>query len=162
MRGGLRALSVEVTSKGFSFAVLEGTERLVDWGGHEVRGEIPAFLAKLGKVIDRYRPDVVVLEEPAGSRRGEKVRERLVWVEQYACDIGLSCRSVGRGVLLSYAPGAERRKHELAVTVARQFPELAGRLPRPRKPWQSEARAMATFVAVARACVALNGSDHAR
>src|SRR5690606_21024759 len=90
MRGGVRVLSVEVTGKGFSFAVLESTERLIDWGGREVRGDVSVFLEKLGRLIDRYRPDVIVLEEPAGSRKGARARERIVWAEQYAADEGLT------------------------------------------------------------------------
>lgn len=155
MRRGLRVLSVEVTGKGFSFAVLEGTERLVDWGGREVAGDVSLFIGKLGKLIDRYRPDTLVLEEPAGSRKGTHVRERIVWADQYAADIGLARRAMRRDSPLLYFSETRLSKHELAVEVARQFPELAPRVPKPRKPWQSEARSIPVFVAVARGCAAV-------
>lgn len=155
-------LGVEVTSKGFSFAVLEGGgERLIDWGGREVKGsDIPVFLGKLGRVVDRYRPDLMALEEPAGSRRQERVRERLVWAEQYGVDHGVRCRAITQEKLLAYLPAQEKPgvhnscKQLLAETVARAFPEMARSLPRPRRTWESEARSMAVFVAIARACVA--------
>ena len=162
MAGGVRVLGLEVTSKGFSFAVLEGGgERLIDCGGREVKGhDIPAFLAKLGRVIDRYRPDLIALEEPAGSRRQERVRDRLVWAEQYAADRGVQCRAITHERLLAYLPSKEAlRDHPsckqlLAETVALQFPEMARCLPKPRRTWESEARSMAVFIAIARACVA--------
>jgi hypothetical protein len=153
---GVRVLSVEVTSKGFAFAVLEGPERLVDWGGRDVHGDVSVFLKRLGGVVERYRPDTFVLEEPAGSRKGPRARDKLAWAEQYAVDCGLKTRAVGRRELAAYAPGAGCHKHDLAIAVARQFSELASNVPGPRKPWESETRAIAVFVAVARGCTAMS------
>lgn len=163
MAGGLRVLGLEVTSKGFSFAVLEGGgECLIDWGGREVKGaDIAVFLQKLGRVIDRYRPDLVAMEEPAGSRKGQRAKDRLVWAEQYTVDRGIRCRILINERLVEYEPsgsdepGKEVCKQHLAEIVARQFSELERRLPKPRKTWQSEARSMAVFIAIARACVAV-------
>jgi hypothetical protein len=47
-------------------------------------------------------------------------------------------------------------KYEIAVAVARLFPELTSRLPRQRKPWMSEDKRMSIFDAVSFALVALS------
>ncbi len=36
----MRVVSIELAATGFAFAVLEGPERLIDWGGREVQGDV--------------------------------------------------------------------------------------------------------------------------
>lgn len=151
----VRALSVEVTAKGFAFGVLEGAERLVEWGGREVQGDVSVFINRLGKVIERYRPDVLVLEDPAGSRKASRSRERLAWAEELAHKRGICCRPIPREAFVRVTRNYGPTKHDLAIGIARLFPELEPHLPRPRKPWESESRAVAVFVAVARGCEAI-------
>ena len=145
-RGVLRVLSIEVTHRGFAFVVLEGSERLIDWGARDIEGDTSDFLSALGGVIDRYRPDVLVLEEPAHSRKRQEARSWLAWSEQLAFDRGL------RSVPL---PPLARSKDEVAEEMARLFPELEPHLPKPRKRWNGEARGIAKFVALERALRAI-------
>lgn len=155
--GGLgRLVSIETTSKGFAFGVLEGPERLIDWGSRRVKGDVSIFLAKLGRVIERYRPDGIVLEEPAGSRKGLRARTWLAWAEQSAVDRGLTAYPIERQILVAASKSYGSTKHELACAIAETFPELELHLPNRRKPWESEPRALAMFVAVARAGVAFD------
>jgi len=155
MRGGVRVLSIELTRRGFAFAVLESSENLIEWGGRRVSGDVSVFLAKVKRLVALYRPDVLVVEEPAGSRRSAPGQERLAWGEQYAADHGIAHRSVGQRDLAKGFPGTNGRRHPVAVQVSRLFPELARRLPPPRRPWQSEALVMGIFLAVARGHAAL-------
>lgn len=155
MRGGVRVLSIELTRRGFAFAVLEGSEDLIEWGGRRVVGDVSLFLGRLQQLVASYRPDALVLEEPAGSRRDERGREWLAWGEQFAADHELDHRVVGRTDLALHFPQTGGRRHPLAVQVGRLFPELAHRLPSPRRPWQSESPTMGVFIAVARGCAAL-------
>lgn len=155
--GGLgRLVSIETTSKGFAFGVLEGPERLIDWGSRRVKGDVSTFLSKLGRVVDRYRPDGIVLEEPAGSRKGLRARSWLAWAEQLAVDRGLKAYPIERQILVSTVKIYGSTKHELACAIAEAFPELELHLPDRRKPWESEPRALAMFVAVARAGIAFD------
>lgn len=155
MRGGVRVLSTELTCRGFAFAVLEGTENLVEWGGRRVSGDVSVFLGKLQVLIASYRPDALVFEEPAGSRRDSHGKEWLAWGEQYAADHDLGHYAVGRAELAAQFSETCGRRYPVAMQVGRLFPELAHQLPAPRRPWQSEAPALSTFIAVARGYAAL-------
>ena len=96
MRELTRILAIELTSKGFAFAVLEGPDRLSDWGGRQVDGDVSIFLVRLGHLFDRYQPNLLVLEEPAGSRRGHRGREWLAWAEELASEreLGFEARPI--------------------------------------------------------------------
>ena len=141
MPGVLRVLSIEVTHRGFAFVVLEGPERLIDWNARDIEGNTSSFLFALDGVIDRYRPDVLVLEEPAGSRKRKEAKRWLAWSEQLADERSL------RSLAL---PALGRSKDQIAEELASLFPELAPRLPKPRKPWNGEVRGIAKFVALER------------
>lgn len=146
MGGAVRVLALEIAYRGFSFAVLEGSERLIDWGVKAFVGDTSVFLAKLSQVIDRYRPDVLVLEEPAGSRKGSRAKEHMAWAEQLA---------VERVLRVVAIPRCAVTKDDRATETARLFPELAPKLPPRRKRWESESRGIAQFVAVDRGLEAL-------
>ena len=161
MRGELRAIAIEITGRGFAFAVLEGPERLVDWGGREVKGDVSLFLAKLERLIERYRPDLLVLEEPAGSRRGGRAKEWLAWAEELAAKREVRSVAVSRDQLGARYAALGASKHEIATGIALQFPELAPYLPKPRRPWQSEPASLGVFIAVARGLSVLRRGDRA-
>ncbi len=136
-----RVLSVEVTYRGVSFAVLEGPERLIDRGSRLVSGDVSAYLAKLKVLLDHYRPDLVALEDPACSRKRTEVCARLAWTEQFVRDRGLEALALFR---------SRTEKYDQALAVTRLFPELSRKLPARPRLWESEPRAFATFVAVYR------------
>lgn len=154
-RGGLRALSIELTARGFGFAILEGSERLVDWGNPRLRGDTSVLLKRIARLVERYRVDVLVLEEPASSRRGRRGREWLVWAEQYAVDHGLKAIPMEADELLQHFAPATTSKHAIAVATAMLFPELTAKLPKAPKPWEGEPLVLGVFIAVARAWAAL-------
>src|SRR5207249_4491100 len=57
-----RVLAVDPTSRGFGFAVLEGPDRLLDWGLVHARTDKRArTLEAVADLLERYRPDVLVL-----------------------------------------------------------------------------------------------------
>jgi hypothetical protein len=56
-------------------------------------------------------------------------------------------------VKVYFAQSGRRNKYDIALAVAKCFPELAWQLPKRRKSWQSEAAAQVVFDAVAIAVV---------
>jgi len=73
-------LAIDPFSRGVGFAVLEGRDRLVDWGMRTTGSADNAKSAHvIGKLIDRFRPDILALEDwdSAGSRRCERVQSLL-------------------------------------------------------------------------------------
>ena len=151
MRGVTRYLGIETTSTGFCFAVLNDTERLIDWGCREVEGDTSFFLRKLGKVIDTYRPDVLVVEDPAESLKGDKVKDWLAWAEEYAHKRKIKSVAVSREMFQALTASYGSSKRERAKRLGRLFPELEKLVPPRRKTWKSEKRRMGIFVALERA-----------
>jgi hypothetical protein len=45
----------------------------------------------------------------------------------------------------AFSESGASTKHEIAITIAKRFPELAPRVPRFRKPWMSEDYRMSIF-----------------
>src|SRR5882672_12451344 len=71
-------LAIDPSTRGFGFAVLEGPNRLIDWGVKETKKDKSARTLKLiDDLIDVYQPSVIVVEDYAGkgSRRCQRVGE---------------------------------------------------------------------------------------
>ena len=147
----MRVLALEVTSTTLSYAVLEGEEHLVEWGGHAISGGIAAFLPKLKREVERYRPDVLVVEDAALSRKGKRVTARLAWAEEWAAEAGVACCATPADSYRAYARTFGPTKSDLAGAVARLFPELGTRVPRRSRIWHSEPKRLGVYVAVVRA-----------
>src|SRR6266705_6941105 len=74
----IRVLAIDPSTRGFGFAVLEGPNRLIDWGVKETKKNKSAKSLKLiDELIDRYQPNVIVVEDYAGkgSRRCRRIQE---------------------------------------------------------------------------------------
>lgn len=139
-----RALAIDPSTRGFGFAVLEGQDRLVDWGTRSARsGERSKnrqCLEKVEELIDDYRPGVLVVEKCAsGSRRCARVRRLIDSIARLAVERQIRARRISRRqVQAAFAESGAPTKHEIATAIARRFPELAPHLPSPRKAWMSE------------------------
>ena len=75
-----RVLAVDPYSRGVGFVVLEGHELLIDWGLRSTGKADNAKAARvIDKLIDRFRPDVLALEDwdSDGSRRCKRVETLL-------------------------------------------------------------------------------------
>src|SRR5579862_4800711 len=71
-----RVLAIDPFSRGVGFAVLEGSEALIDWGLKTTgRADNAKAVRAIETLIDRFQPDVLALEnwESAGSRRCRRV-----------------------------------------------------------------------------------------
>src|SRR5207237_8486309 len=76
----IRVLAIDPSTRGFGFSVLEGPDRLIDWGVKETKKNKSARTLKLIEdLIDRYQPSAIVVEDYAGkgSRRCRRI-ERLI------------------------------------------------------------------------------------
>ena len=100
--------------------------------------------------VERYRPDILILEDAAGSRKGDRVQTHLSWSEQWATDQDLNWRSISRETLHDYSAHLGSDKQERATMLTRLFPELQAVLPPPRKVWQSQDARLNIFVALSR------------
>ena len=120
MRGVLRLVGIEVVWQGFAFCVLEG-DRLIYFGSRTRSADTSVLLRKLGGVLERYRADVLVLEEPAGCGRGARAVDWLSWAEEYAVERGLTVRAITHEDI-ERTFGESVTTFAIAQAVGRQFP----------------------------------------
>lgn len=147
----LRVLAVNPVSRGFGFVVLEGANRLIDWGTRSARkNKKQECLRKFSKLSDGYQPDVLVLENCAarGARRCARVCQLIDAMAAFATERKIRVRRFSRKQVQAAFDGAQS-KHAIATIIAERFPELAPILPPPRRFFESEAHAMAFFDAAA-------------
>jgi hypothetical protein len=147
-----RILAIYLNSRGFGFAVLEGPNRLVDWGVVYVRGgNRRRVLSKIAAIVNRYEPDRLVTEHPKKSpHRGIRVRRLLTALLDFATEKRIPGTGLSRAhVRQVFSQSNATTKQEIARAIADHFPELQHRLPPARKPWMSEDARMAIFDAVA-------------
>ena len=144
-----RVLGIDFISRGFGFAVLEGPRSLVDWGVvHAGRPRDAAtVLRSIAVLLARYAPDTLAIEDIAQNpRRSPALRALVPKVRRLTIDNATKYTVVSLDqVRRALGHLARTTKHETATDIARRFPELAPRLPPQRKPWTSEADAMAIF-----------------
>lgn len=143
-----RILAIDPAGRGFGFAVLEGGERLIDWGvkatGNKREGGAMSFFADL---IARYEPDVLVLEDiRSETRRSAWAREFLKLIRLHAGRRGLLVRSfTRRRVQNTFREADAVTRHQIATRIADRFPILRLHLPPRRRTWMPEDRRMAIF-----------------
>lgn len=152
-----RMMAVDPTFRGFAYVVLEGGE-LVDWGLAQITPVAPRPAARrVLRLLKRWEPELLVLEEPEGSRRGRRARRIIDELAKLADRQNVAwCMVTRRQVHDAF--GDPPNKHQVALQVAERFPELRHRLPRPRQPWMSEDERMALFDAASFALTVLHAS----
>jgi len=147
----IRVLAIDPTKRGLGFAVLEGPLTLVDWGEKSARREKNVqSLTKTNELMRHYNPDILVLEDWRGLRRGERIQRLLRKIIGLAKRRRLKTRCLARSqVHAVFASSGTLTKHEIARVVARCFPELAPHLPPYRRLWMNQDHRMTFFTAVA-------------
>ena len=144
-----RVLAIDPSTRGFGFAVLEGPNRLIDWGVKETKTDKRQRSLKLvAELIELYQPSVIVVEDSAakGSRRCGRVQELIEAISKLALKRNIRVKSFARlKVKQAFAESGPTNKYEIAVAIAKRFPELTPRIPRFRKPWMSEDYRMSIF-----------------
>jgi len=152
-------LAVKPTHRGFGWVAFEGPFAPYDWGIVEKRRKRQeGSLAALEKLIERLHPESLLLEaferpqwkktgskkKPDGTQRVSRAMVAL------AADRGVDVAIYTRGdVQACFASVGARTRDEIAAAVARHVEAFRHRLPKPRKPWESEDRRMALFSAAA-------------
>ena len=156
----MRTLAIDPTTSGFGFVVLEGSERLVDWGlGRLEKPEDTLFQKRIEKLLDRTAPQVLVLEDMHDSRRGERA---IAWARialKSAAKRGIRVERVGRAEVSERFATSGKTRWEVGLAISRFFPELAPSLPTKRRIWESEDRRMTIFTAASFALTFLRRAD---
>ncbi len=146
-----RIIAFDVRPRRFGFAVFEGPNEVLDFGARSFpkgRSAVRVSMQKkLATLFTDFDPAVVVLRGRMldGSKRESRIAEAL---QKEALERAISVRFVTPGAV-GRAFAGHNNKHEIASTLAQQFPALASKLPPKRKIWQSEAYRTSIFDASA-------------
>jgi hypothetical protein len=147
-------LAVYPFSRGFAFVLFEGPDSPFEWGVKEIREKRKSnrTLEEIKKLIDRYRPEVLVIEDTTngGSRRTSRIRKLYRMLVHFAEAEYLDLyRCSKKEVKTCFASVGAGTKYEIAKAIATQIPAFAHRIPRFRKPWMSEDPRQSLFDAAA-------------
>jgi hypothetical protein len=131
MNNEKRILALDVRSRGFGYAVFEGPDRLLDWGGRGFpRGSkvvrVPAS-KKVGMLIDEFAPKTIVLKKRL-VRRTRRNAGLIRTVLTQAKKDGIRTRFLTRRFVQKAFAENGRNKHKVACALAAKFPELSPKL----------------------------------
>lgn len=138
----LRVLAITVASGRIGYVFLIGG-RLEDWGMSRTGTSSEKAAAEVAKRwIAKMRPIVVITEDhTAPSRKGKRSR----------CLISALANTAKQSDVIDVQVRPHRtlgNKYQEAKAMAEDFPELCPWVPKPRRIWDSEPRAMVYFEAL--------------
>lgn len=147
-------LAIYPFSRGFAFVLFEGAESPFDWGVKEIKEKHKntKTLNAIKKLIDRYRPEVLVIEDTRskGARRTSRIRKLYRMLVHLAIAEYVDvCRCSRDEVAAAFAVVGARTKYELARAISAQIPAFYHRMPGIRRPWMSEDPRQSLFDAAA-------------
>lgn len=130
-------LAIDPGPRGVAFVFFEnGT--LLDWG---TRGRDRNELAVLDAMLDSFRADVLVLEDPDALACERRVRWKHILrrMAERALARRVVVEKVSRhAVHRAWATLGKTNKHQVATAIGAMFPEVTPCVPRMRRDWDSE------------------------
>jgi len=151
-----RLLGIAIRAPWLGFAELDARGRLLDWGmifyQRRTADELRSAKRRLNAILARTNPTFIVIVLP-----GLKANERIASVRSVARSLraAASRRSIQvvrlrrSAIRAAFAPCRARSKYQIAVALARAFPEVSQKLPPVPKFWEKEDSKMALFDALA-------------
>ena len=142
MTAPMRVLGAASSYSELAFVYFEGGN-LRYWGIHRrALQSIEAGFTLSLRWIGRFDPMLVIVPDYGEeSRKGQRARALVEIVAAAAADKGVACIRASR-------PKPRKNKYEEAALLALIFPQLAPRVPPPRKAWDPERRGVILFEAV--------------
>ena len=145
-------LGIHPTDRGFGWVVFDASP--IDWGTVDERSsdKNAHCLSRIRRLIRRYQPAVVVLEEfdALPARRAPRIRRLCRSIVSLAGANRSAVAIYSRAqVRATFVNAGARSRHEIAQSIAEQIEGFDGDVPPVRKPWLNEYPRMALFNAVA-------------
>ena len=130
-------LAIDPGPRGVAFVFFENGI-LLDWG---TRGRGRNELQVLDEMLDRFRADVLVLEDTGafGCERRPRWKHIVRRMAERARARGVAVETVSRyAVRRAWAANGKRNKQQVATGIAALFPEMEPSVPPVRRDWDSE------------------------
>jgi hypothetical protein len=145
-------LAVHPTSRGFGWVLFESPLSPIDWGNASAKkGRNARLSARFERLLNRYEPSALVLEEFEGrDGRAERIQQLCRQFIHLAACRGMETPVYRRNAIRTvFASVGASTRYEIAQVIAQQVDALSHRLPRKRKPWESEDPRQSLFDAAA-------------
>jgi len=143
--------AIHATDRGFGYVAFEGPFTPYDWGIVFARGDKNAVcLRKIEIMLDRFAPETLLLEAygKGTSLRSERIARLYRSIISVAAHRSVNVVVYSRAdIKAAFKTVGASTRQEIACAVARHVDAFRHRLPKPRKPWESEDRRMALFSA---------------
>ena len=158
-----RLLAIDLSSRGFGYAVFDGPKKLVDWGIRRVAGDKNVqCVDRIRDLMHWYAPEVLVLENThtVESRRHPRIRALSNDVARLAERLDIEVVRINWALVRQVCgESGSATKEQIAAHVGEMFPEIKRQAPPKRKPWMSEDERMNLFDAVALGATALKAAE---
>lgn len=161
-----RVIAIDLRSQQLGYAVFDGPERLLDYGGGQLRpgGKAGSVLAarRMRQLIKLFTPSAIALKRPdrhvAASRPG--IRIMVNAIRREASRHLVSFRVLTRDdIREAFRTFSAVNKYEIATVLAKMFPELLSRLPAERELGDAEHPRMVVFDAISIGFTYWHGND---
>jgi len=141
-------LAVYPNARGFSFALFEGPDFVVDWGIREVARSLrrECSLKCVGQLLNKYRPDILVLRGMPGGLNAGLAQEFIGLSRRQGIPAMVISRKEMRRVFASLGKAT---REAIASEIVQRLPVFAPFRPGRRKIWNGEDRRMGLFDAAA-------------
>jgi hypothetical protein len=141
-------------TRGFGYVIFEEPFSLAEFGFARIKGDkYLTTMAHFERLLTEFDPATVVLEdaEAPGSRRHHRVRDLIKGLTDLGRERGVTVALLPRTAVVARFSSGEARatKQVVAETLARHFPELRFKVPKPRKIYESKHEPMSIFDALA-------------
>lgn len=144
--------SIYPNANGYGYVYLENARKMLDYGTIRVNPiNNVVMLGKIKKLLEYFKPAVVISVDPAGnaSRAGRRVRELIKKIVTYCEKNQIPIFQISRDQIRNvFDQFGAKTKYEISQILTTEFKELELKLPRKRKIWTSEDRNMAIFDAL--------------
>jgi hypothetical protein len=154
-RGEPRFIAIDVRAQQFGYAVFEGFDRLLDYGGGQLRpgGQLGAALAvkRIRNLIQLFAPSTIVLRrpEPRVAKKHPGIHAVVSAIRREASMRLVPHRLIAREEIRAAFHGSKAlSKYQIAMVLVEMFPELNRKLPPPRSLGDPEHPRMVVFDAI--------------
>lgn len=158
-------LGIHPTSRGFGWVLFEGQMTPVDWGLASAKtGRNAKLLRRFERLLNRYQPAVIVLEQFEGHPGGRvgRIQSLCRSLVHIAHCRGVEAFIYERAVVRTcFASIGAKTRYEIAQAIAQRIDAFRRRLPPVRKQWESDDGRLGLFDAAALAITyfAVHGED---
>jgi len=151
-----RVLAIDLRSRAFGFAILEGPRTLLTVGrrlcsSRGARDTAAVLEKKIASLLYLFAPSVIVLKRTSGrtdrtlaTRRGATAAIKREAKLQSANLVLLRRRDIYR----AFRKYGATSKYKIAALIAARFPEIEWKRPHGRRNWEPEHHRMAIFDAI--------------